>query len=128
MFLDAWGEELFKAAYSFIPRSTVADIINRYGILNVYHNHKQVELLNQVHDSMVFQIPISIGFFNMSRILDNILNVLKPTLVWHDYSFQIPPECKMGFNLEKVMEVKPTEQSLTEAYSKLRATDVQKEV
>jgi hypothetical protein len=36
IFMDRWGDELFKEAYSFIPQSTVADKLNRDGLAYIY--------------------------------------------------------------------------------------------
>jgi DNA polymerase-1 len=49
-------EGLLPQALAWIPQSTVAIITNK-GILNLYRNLPQVQLLLQVHDSIVFQIP-----------------------------------------------------------------------
>ena len=49
-------EGILPAALAWIPQSTVANIIN-HGLLNIHHNLPSVQLLLQVHDSLVFQWP-----------------------------------------------------------------------
>lgn len=107
-YMGRWGHDLFKQAYSFIPQSTVADKINRDGICFIYFNQdlfKDVELLNQVHDSVVFQIPKSIGFVSHIQILRKIVKSLEKPLWWRNTEFVIPAEVEMGTNLKDMIEV-----------------------
>ena len=60
LFLDAMNDQTFKDAYACIPQGTVGDIINERGIEYIYYNQNlfsDIELLQQVHDSVGFQIP-----------------------------------------------------------------------
>lgn len=50
-------EGLLGEALAWLPQSTVACVINR-GLVNIFENLKDVQLLNQVHDSLVGQFPI----------------------------------------------------------------------
>jgi DNA polymerase I-like protein with 3'-5' exonuclease and polymerase domains len=53
----------YREGYAQLPQSTTADKINEQGVEFIYFNQqwfKDVELLTQVHDSVVFQIPLSI--------------------------------------------------------------------
>ena len=57
-FMGRWGDELFRAAYSFIPQSTVADLLN-LGLLELWLTLKEhvptaVPVL-QVHDEVVVE-------------------------------------------------------------------------
>lgn len=49
-------ETLLPEAVAWIPQSTVAGVINR-GWCNLHYNVPGVEVLLQVHDSLVFQVP-----------------------------------------------------------------------
>jgi DNA polymerase-1 len=49
-------EGLLPQGLAWIPQSTVAIVTNK-GILNLHRNLPQVNVLLQVHDSIVFQIP-----------------------------------------------------------------------
>jgi DNA polymerase-1 len=92
------GDQRNKEAYSFIPQSTVPDELNSKGLVNIYHSpsYKPIELLNQVHDSIVFQIPVSIGFDNMAKMLKKLKWELETPLSWKGNEFSIPIDCKMG--------------------------------
>ena len=105
LFLDAWGDKLFKIAYSCIPQGTVGDIINERGLNYIYYNQdkfKPVELLNQVHDSIVFQIPLNIGFQKHAQMLLQIIKSLEtPLILPNGNSFVIPVDIEMGFSMYK---------------------------
>lgn len=51
-------ESILPEALAWIPQSTVAHIINE-GLLNLVANIPLCQVLLQVHDSLVFQLPIS---------------------------------------------------------------------
>ena len=107
-FMDRWGHVMFKEAYSWIPQSTVADKINRDGVLFIYNNQqwfKDVELLNQVHDSVIFQIPISVGLKKHSDILYRIKQSLESNITWRTKSFSIPIDLELGFNLKDTVSI-----------------------
>ena len=107
-FMNRWGHELFKEAYSWIPQSTVADKINRDGILFMYNNQqwfKDVDILNQVHDSIVFQIPINIGIKRHADILHRLKNSLESPIEWRVRSFSIPLDIEMGLNLNDTVSL-----------------------
>jgi len=99
LFLDRWGDDLFKSAYSFIPQSTVADVINERGLEYVYYNQidfAPVELLLQVHDSIVFQIPRKIPLCQHAAILWKIKKNLEIPLQWKLQTFVIPAEIQIS--------------------------------
>lgn len=108
VFMDKWGDELFKEAYSWIPQSSIADKVNRQGINYIYYNpelFRFLELLNQIHDSLVFQIPVSIGWKEHARMLLLIKKSLEAPMIWHGKSFVIPLEFKFGFNMKDTKKV-----------------------
>lgn len=99
LFLDRWGDDLFKSAYSYIPQSTVADVINERGIEYVYFNQLEfspVELLLQVHDSIVFQIPKAIPLERHAEMLWKIKKNLETPLHWKLQNFVIPAEIQIS--------------------------------
>lgn len=99
LFLDRWGDDLFKSAYSYIPQSTVADVINERGIEYVYYNQNDfspVELLLQVHDSIVFQIHRKVPLKQHVEILWKIKTKLEIPLQWKTQTFVIPAEIQIS--------------------------------
>lgn len=99
MFMDRWGPELHKEAYNFVPQSTVADMINRWGLIYIYYDQgmfKWVEILNQVHDSIVIQIPICVGWPYHCKVLQAIRASLQQNLKTFDgVEFSIPLDITM---------------------------------
>ncbi len=100
-FYDSWGEDLFKDAYSYIPQSTVAEMINRRAILYIYYTEslKMIDILNNMHDGLWFQLPLSIGLSEHERCLRALRASLEAPLKYKAYEFSIPLEVKAGFNL-----------------------------
>lgn len=55
-FLDRWGDTLFRSAYSFIPQSTVGDLLN-HALINIYNNlNSWCHLALQLHDAVYVYI------------------------------------------------------------------------
>lgn len=104
LFLTDLSDETFKAAYSCIPQGTVGDVINERGMAFIYYNSlfKEAELLQQVHDSITFQIPVSIGWDAHAKMLQALKDSLETPLTTHyGRSFVIPADVCMGLTLMK---------------------------
>jgi hypothetical protein len=99
VFLGKVCDQLYKEAYSCIPQGTVGDIINERGLNYVYYdneNFRNVELLAQTHDEIVFQIPLSIGWSEHVRILKLIKGKLEvPLRLPNGREFVIPADITM---------------------------------
>ena len=113
LFMDQWGDKLFKEAYSCIPQGTVGDIINERGMNYVYYdqeNFSPVELLLQVHDDITLQMPKTIPLVEHARILLRIKSSLETPLLTHDgRSFTIPADitvCLRSLSKEEGTELK----------------------
>lgn len=112
LFLDRWGDDLFKEAYAWIPQSTVADKINEQGIRELDEHQEWywfVELLNQVHDSLVLQIPISVGWVKHAEALIRLKESLEKPVSLPSRNvpdFVIPLGTKCGLNLKDTKGVK----------------------
>ena len=108
-FYEPWGQKLWRSAYSFIPQSVVAYIINRYGICFVYYHEKffkDFELLNQVHDSIVIQYELDRSVRTLANELLILIASLKQTIEYKDRKFSIPADLSVGYNLGKYREAK----------------------
>jgi len=119
-------DRIDSGTYYFIPQSTVADLINRWGLLYIWHERNTdfagLELLNQVHDSVVYQIPISLGWEEHLRMNSLICQSLNQTLEFRGREFSIPTDVSMGFNLfkEDMIKLKKlTKIAFKEAFNKL---------
>lgn len=110
-FLQRWNDDLFKAAYSYIPQSTVGQLLN-VGIVETYYQQdlpgyeflRKWDLLNQVHDSMVFQYPIE-DVPNMVKTIKQIQANLDPVLYASGRQFIIKTDCKIGLNCKKLFDI-----------------------
>jgi len=104
LFLDRWGDEMFKESYAQIPQSTVADKMNEQGIAFVYYNQQwfhNVYLMNTIYDSLIFEMPISVGWVEHAEVLIRIVESLETPLSWHGSQFVIPADVVMGLSLHK---------------------------
>jgi len=110
LFLDRWGDELFKSSYSYIPQSSVAEIINRRGLVYIYYNQhlfSPIDLLMQVHDSIVFQINYKkYSWAQQAGCLMQIKESLEQPLTWRGATFSIPADFELGTSLDKENMVK----------------------
>lgn len=99
-FLDAWGHDLFKSAYSFAPQSTVVDGLNM-GMRDIYYDNsshmKNIELLSQVHDSILIQIPIS-DLTHVHKIIQTLDHHTSCDMTYHGRTFKIKTDFKIGMN------------------------------
>jgi uracil-DNA glycosylase family 4 len=98
MFMDRWGEQLFCAAYGWFGQSTVADITNQWGINYIYNDpqFEHVELVNQVHDSLIIQIPLSQPWTYHAACISKLMKSLAQKVTWKSREFSIPAEVKMS--------------------------------
>lgn len=110
-FLNRWNDDLFKAAYSYIPQSTVGQLLN-WGIVETYYQQdleefsflRKWDLLNQVHDSMVFQYPLD-DLEGLARTIKQIQKNLDPKLYCNGRQFVIKTDCKIGLNCKDLYSV-----------------------
>jgi len=104
-------QNTYREAYAQLAQSTTADKINEQGVEYLYYNQqlfKPVELLAQIHDSVVFQIPLSIPFTEHAKILLLIKASLEKSLFWKDTEIKTPADISIGLNMckEEMKELK----------------------
>lgn len=93
-----WFSEVLKRAYSFKPQSTVADVINEWGILPMWQM-EGVEICNQIHDSIVFQFNAArYGVKALARTIVESVKSLERPLTAKGRAFTIPVEAKVGLS------------------------------
>lgn len=108
-FMDAWGPELFDAAYAFVPQSTVFDT-TRIGMVKLWNDNskeaQQVELLAQTHDSCTFQLEADLDLLTQMSMRIG-LDYMCPTCIYNSREFIIGTDMKIGFEWgEGMSEVK----------------------
>jgi DNA polymerase I-like protein with 3'-5' exonuclease and polymerase domains len=97
-------QNTYREAYAQLPQSTTADKINEQGVEFVYYNQdlfKPIELLTQIHDSIVFQIPLTIPWTEHAKMISLIKDSLETSLTWHETEFATPCDVAVGLNMEK---------------------------
>jgi uracil-DNA glycosylase family 4 len=104
-------EDTFREGYAHLPQSTTADKINEHGLEFIYYNQqwfRPIELLAQIHDAIVFQVPISIGFFEHAVMLLRIKESLEQPLYWHGTRIDTPADLSIGLNMckDEMVEIK----------------------
>jgi len=107
-------ENTYREAYAQLAQSTCADKINEHGLLYVYetkHLFKLIELLAQIHDSIVFQIPLFLPWIEHARMLLLIKRSLEQPLYWRDQEIFTPVDLSIGYCMskEKMKELKSVE-------------------
>lgn len=57
-FLERWGDQLFRSAYSYIPQSTVGDLLNK-ALVRLYNDYPELSIALQLHDAVYIIAPDS---------------------------------------------------------------------
>jgi len=78
-FFDRLNPETLHQALAWIPQSTVALVTNQ-GLINIDSNLPEVQLLLQVHDSLVMQAPME----TYPEILDKIIEQMEVPVPYDD--------------------------------------------
>lgn len=97
-------EKTYRESYAQFAQSTTADKMNEQGVEYVYYNQQlflPVELLTQIHDSLVFQIPLSIPWIEHARMVLLTKHSLETPLNWKGVNIPTPVDVSVGFNLYK---------------------------
>ncbi len=98
-FLDRLNSSTYKDAYAFLPQSTVVDHLNVTALREVYEDqttYGDVELLNQVHDSIWFQVPKSLTWTEHAAILMKLAESMEEPLQCRGREFSIPAEVEIA--------------------------------
>ena len=113
-----------KAAYAYIPQSSVAELLNR-GLVDISRDDwlksQDLQLLLTVHDSIIFQIPITSDPVYLSKIFHRVAAHLEKTLYAKGQPFVIPCDFKISTkNWKNMIEVKEISiENLSAAMEKL---------
>lgn len=96
--------ETYRSAYAHFAQSTCADKVNEQGVEHVYYDqvhYAPVELLAQIHDQIVFQVPLSLPWIEHAKILLRIKESLETPLIWHEREIPTPVDLAIGFDMCK---------------------------
>ena len=68
-FFGRWSPELLRQAINYVPQSTVGDILN-YGLVRAWNAlPPKWEILMQVHDSVLMQVPIDADPMHIKKFI-----------------------------------------------------------
>jgi len=97
IFFDRIGEKLFKEAIAYAPQETVASVLN-LGLIRFYNEvcskHKDIEILLQVHDSLLVQHPPE----KKELVYKELYRCMRVDLNVRGREFFIPIKIKSGMN------------------------------
>jgi hypothetical protein len=130
-FLNRWCDDLFKAAYSYIPQSTVAQLLNG-GLIDIYENQdyeqalRDLDILSQVHDSMLAQYPVG----KVDQFAEAILrckDYFDKPMIANGREFSIRTDAKIGFDAKNLfpINIEGTKEELIDSINEaiLKATN-----
>ncbi len=105
LFFGRLGDKLFREAIAYRPQETVAHVLN-LGIINVYNGlckeHHDISIVNQVHDSMLIQHPVS----KADLVAEALPKLMRVDLCVNNHNFFIPIELEQGFDWYNMEEVR----------------------
>lgn len=84
----------WRKAIAYVPQSMTGEQIDR-GLLQIWRKFPQVQLLNQVHDSILFQVP----FREAEQLIPEVLKTMQVTIeLKGGRPFTVPLEAAGGWN------------------------------
>ena len=98
-FLGPWTDELYKAAYDYIPQSTVSHIIS----LCLKKVYGYIDLITQTHDSTLTQVSYN-SISNVALAITNVLRALDTPLTYGGRTFKLGTSVKIGFRWGDMMK------------------------
>lgn len=121
--LEEWGDDLFNAAYSYKPQSTIGETVN-LAICDLYDDTSPefllADLLTQTHDSATVQYPLV--FDKMATFAHKFARTyMEPEMETEGRKFKIGTDLKVGLNWGHMLEV-PLVDNLDELAASLEAT------
>lgn len=79
-FTERWGDDLFRSAYSYIPQSTVGDLLND-SMVDLYESYGElITIYLQLHDAMYLLSKIEDRAVNMRRMHRAMMRPLTSSL------------------------------------------------
>ena len=94
-FLDRWGDSLFRSAYSYVPQSTVGDLLNT-ALIKIYNAmpllHFDLRILLQLHDAVYVMVEEGNVLETVKYLRSHMLIPLK----YNNQEFMIDVDFKAG--------------------------------
>jgi DNA polymerase I-like protein with 3'-5' exonuclease and polymerase domains len=100
-FFGLWGDNLFREAYSFLPQSTVADVLN-LALIQFHNLNLAAEEMLQIHDAFVVQCKD--GY--VPEIVEGIRTAFDIPIYINGRILKIPVDIKAGKNWQDLEVIK----------------------
>ena len=103
--------DTFRAAWDHFAQSTIADAVNR-AVKFVYEDVPEVDLQGQVHDSIVFQLDLGLGWDCIAAVLQRIAAEMEKPITWVSpaddvqRTFLVPVDVSLGRNWARLEDVR----------------------
>ena len=102
IFFGRWGQDLLREAIAYVPQSTVSDLINK-GIIRAWDNLPQGwEIILQVHDSILAQVPVDTAPLHIWKFFKHYFEIPIPI---GRKELVIPIDIKIGKNWGSMKEL-----------------------
>lgn len=112
-FFGRWNNALLREAYSYIPQSTVSDVILMSMIEMDRRLPKDCSILLNIHDEVVIQVPLRYRHIETDTVHDNVIvttSVIEDLMIEcmtvpiqiNDRILRIPVNTKHGYNWNEV--------------------------
>jgi len=119
-FLKRWGDELFRSAYSFVPQSTVGDMLNK-ALVKYYKEFNDVApIALQLHDA---QYVIAQGTGKaVLETMYNLYSCMAIPITYKGETFCIDVDFKVGYNWGEMVdiELRQSEEEIDEILQHLK--------
>lgn len=107
--LNEWGDDLFNAAYSYVPQSTIGYTVNK-AICDWEEDRSDpflaADLLTQTHDSATFQYPTDNWLLQAEFAIKFAYDYMSPEFEAKGRKFTIGTDLKVGIEWGNMLEVK----------------------
>jgi uracil-DNA glycosylase family 4 len=102
-FLDRWGDTLFRSAYSYIPQSTVGDLLNK-SLVTFYKNYGKERIIAlQLHDAIYILSPL--GQHNREESIGMLRECMTYPLEYQGVEFIIDVDFAAGPSWGELEEI-----------------------
>jgi len=102
-FFGRWNNTLIRQAYSYIPQSTVSDVILMGMIEMDRRLPKGCNIVLNIHDEVVIQVPIEYDLASSAYKIDELMvECMTVPIQINDRILRIPVNTKHGYNWNEV--------------------------
>jgi len=122
--LGEWGSDLFDKAYSFVPQSTVVDIVLEAMCAAFEDTSEPFQRMNlgaQVHDSLMALYPTD-NWGDLTHFCHQMVEYMRPELNYGGHTFRLNVDIKVGISWGDMHSVK-TPEEIPEVYAALVASE-----